>query len=764
MTCSGCSRSVFEAIQRVVGVDQVQVELENALAIVWWSPEKRADDPAVLDAVSRAGFTGSLCADDPAESVSARWSPLSGWVFNVVAGSIASLILMVCEWGFSLGMVRTYHWAAFLIAAPIQVLCGARFYLGAWKQLQVGRSNMDTLVALGSTSAFGFSAWGVLSGWQGHLFFMESASIITFVSLGHWIESHVSARAAVSLRALLNLVPPTAILRNADGADSEVPVSSLQVGDLVVVKPGNRVPIDARVEEGASAVDESMLTGESFPVEKASGASLFAGTMNIQGSLVARVAAVGEATSLAQIISVVRRAQNSRADIQKLGDRISAVFVPIVVMIALATFFGWWLAPESARMLGGWMEVFLWTPHHPVDPLAAAIYHAVAVLIIACPCAMGLATPVAIMAGANIAAERGILIRDGTALEKSGRITSVMFDKTGTLTQGRVTVGAVLDLSDPDSIPAPWQTLAASLAVPSAHPLSQAIAGLTPDRVEALDWEEVRGSGIAATVGVTESNPRGMAVGMGSIPWLIARFEVTPPTSAFADDWMARGATVVGLAGGGRLLGLIALRDQLKPGSDAVVAQLRERGLQVHLLTGDNPQTARAIASAVGIDPAHVHAEVKPEQKSAMVRHLQATGQKVAFVGDGINDAPALEQADLGIAVSRASDVAREAADIILLKSDIHAIPEAIALAQATLRTIKQNLFWAFFYNTAAIPLAALGFLSPIVSAAAMGFSDLIVIGNALRLRRWKGAVPPAVRGQGRGGLTTDGTDGHGFK
>ncbi len=750
MTCSGCSRSVSEAIRQVVGVDQVQVELENALATVWWAGEKRADDPAILDAVRRAGFTGVPRSGDPSEVVPRRWSPLSGWIFNVVAGSVATLILMVCEWGFSLGTVPAYHWAAFLIAAPIQVFCGARFYFGAWKQLQVGRSNMDTLVALGSTASFGFSTWGVLSGWQGHLFFMESATIITFVSLGHWIESHVSARAAVSLRALLNLVPPTAILRSADGTDSEVPVSSLRVGDLVIVKPGNRVPIDAQVEGGVSAVDESMLTGESFPVEKGEGTSLFAGTMNIQGALVARVAAVGNATSLAQIISVVRRAQNSRADIQKLGDRISAVFVPIVVMIALATFLGWWLAPESARMLSGWMEVFLWPTHHPVDPLAAAIYHAVAVLIIACPCAMGLATPVAIMAGANIAAERGILIRDGTALEKSGRITSVMFDKTGTLTQGRVTVGAVLDLSETGAAPTPWKTLAASLAAPSAHPLSQAVAGLTPERVEALDWEEIRGSGIAATVGVTESNPRGMAVGMGSISWLIGRFQVTPPESPFANDWMAQGATVVGLAGGGRLLGLIALRDQLKPGSDAVVAQLRERGLLVHLLTGDNPQTASAIAAAVGIEPAHVHAEVKPEQKAAIVRQLQATGQRVAFVGDGINDAPALEQADLGIAVSRASDVAREAADIILLKSDIHAIPEAIALAQATLRTIKQNLFWAFFYNAAAIPLAALGFLSPIVSAAAMGFSDLIVIGNALRLRRWKGSVPLAVPRQGK--------------
>lgn len=733
MTCSGCARSVSEAIQRVEGIDNVQVELERARAIVEWLPDQISLDQAVLKEVTEAGFQATPFSDSEPESHFSDWSPLSGWKFNVLLGSIATAVLMIAEWVFLQGSNRWYHWFAFFLAVPVQVLCGARFYRGAWNQLKVGRSNMDTLVALGSTTAFCFSAWGLFSGWEGHLFFMESVAIITLVSVGHWIESKVSARAANSLRALLNLTPPSAIVRDGDGRESEVPVSELRLNDEVIIKPGHRVPTDAEVQDGQSSVDESMLTGESLPVDKSPGGKLFAGTLNVQGFLSARVTATGERTALAQIVAVVKRAQSSRANIQKLGDVVSGIFVPIVVAIALGTGFLWYFAPETALALSGRLELFFWPAHHPDGLLATAIYHVCAVLIIACPCAMGLATPVALMAGTNIASERGILIRDGSALEKSGRISGVVFDKTGTMTQGRASVVAVSEQENSSGEPNLCREIATALASPSSHPLAKAISGLSKTPVPLVNWEEIRGSGIQAIL-----KNDGSVARLGSPTWLAESAGVTELESAFFEDWTSKGATVIGVAVNNRLLGLFALQDKLKANCVEVIARLREQGQSVYMVTGDNERTAKAIARQAGIEPANVFAGIRPEQKASIVETFRKSGERIAFVGDGINDAPALEQADLGIAVSRASDVAREAADIILLNSDIQAIPEAIALAQATLRTIKQNLFWAFFYNAAAIPLAMFGFLSPILSALAMGFSDLIVIGNALRLRRWR--------------------------
>ena len=733
MTCSGCARSVSEAIQRVQGVDTVQVELEKARAVVEWLPDRVPKDQLVLKEVTEAGFQARTFSESEPESRFSDWSPLSGWRFNVFAGSIATATLMIVEWVFLQGSNRWYRWFAFFFALPVQVLCGARFYIGAWNQLRAGRSNMDTLVALGSTTAFCFSTWGLLSGWEGHLFFMESVAIITLVSVGHWIESKVSARAASSLRALLNLTPPTAHVQDGNGNESEVPVSELRLNDEVIIKPGHRVPTDAEVQEGQSSVDESMLTGESLPVDKSPGAKLFAGTLNVQGYLCARVSATGEKTALAQIIAVVKRAQSSRANIQKLGDVVSGVFVPIVVAIALGTGLWWFFAPETALAISGRLEPFFWPAHHPESPLAAAIYHACAVLIIACPCAMGLATPVALMAGTNIASERGILIRDGNALEKSGRISGVVFDKTGTMTQGRVSVAAVEELDESIDEPNRCQMIASALASFSSHPLAEAISGLSETPVPLVNWEEIRGSGIRANL---ESD--GSVARLGSLAWFAESADVAVPESPFLESWTSKGATVIGVAVGNRLLGLFALQDELKAKCVEVIAQLRDQGKSVYMVTGDNERTANAMAEQAGIEPANVFAGIRPEQKADIVERLRKSGRSVAFVGDGINDAPALEQADLGIAVCRASDVAREAADIILLNSDIQAIPEAIALAQATLRTVKQNLFWAFFYNVVAIPLAMFGFLSPILSALAMGLSDLIVIGNALRLRRWR--------------------------
>lgn len=735
MTCQGCARAATNAIQSVPGVANAAVDLAGNSATVRWAPGTTPNPRAVVEALKReAGFQAAPIEAGQAAPAAKPWSPLEGWLFNVVIGSAATLPLLVGEWFLGLGMERWFQWLAFALAAPVQVFCGARFYRGAWNQLRVRAANMDTLVALGSTTAFAYSAFALFAGWHAHLYFMEAAAIITLISVGHWLEARASTRAAGALKALLNLAPATARWLSAAGVETEVPVANLAVDDRVLLKPGDRVPTDGVVLEGQSAVDEAMLTGESLPVEKAAGAKLYAGTVNQNGRLVMRVTATGEGTALQQIIAAVQRAQNSRANIQRLADRVSNVFVPTVVLVALATALWWGLAYAQASAVHQTLSAWLWHSTAPLTPLAAAVVHAAAVLIVACPCAMGLATPIAIMAGTNVAARRGILIRDGQALEKSGRLTGVVFDKTGTLTQGKVEVAAVEDVRPKDRRELPLQEIAAALAAPSNHPLSQAIArwSATPSSPSSLaDWTELRGQGVQAR------SPLGL-LRLGSLAWLREAGADGGTLPKFSDNWADKGATVIGLAADNTLLGLFALRDTVKPHAPQVVQRLTAQGSRVYLVTGDNARTAAAVAQQAGIPQPNVFAEAKPERKADIIADLQRRGERVAFVGDGINDAPALKQANLGIAVSRASDVAREAADLVLLRSDIDAIPEAIGLAQATLRTIQQNLFWAFFYNAAAVPLAALGFISPILCAAAMGLSDLLVIGNALRLRRWR--------------------------
>ena len=497
------------------------------------------------------------------------------------------------------------------------------------------------------------------------------------------------------------------------------------------------MPVDGVVTEGDSAVDEAMLTGESVPVDKKTGGELYAGTVNLNGWLVMRVTATGESTALAHIIAAVQRAQTSRADIQRLGDRVSSVFVPVVVAIAIAAALWWGFMPESARHVHDLLAPFLWPAMTPTGTATAFII-AAAVLIVACPCAMGLATPAAIMAGANTAARRGILIRDGVALEKAGKVTAVIFDKTGTLTIGKPEVTKIWEVRSPKS---EVRGLAAALARSSTHPISRAVAASrqsADDRVFTnaatfKDWQEIRGAGVEANI----EHPTGKAR-LGSLRWLKESGVDLAAGEKFIAEWSGQGATIVGLAVDQSLAGLFAIKDTVKPGARDVVEKLHRQNLKTFLLTGDNALTATSIAAQLNIPAENVFAGVRPEQKADFVKKLQAQGERVAFVGDGINDAPALEQANLGIAVSRASDLAREAADIILLKSEIEAVPEALGLARATLRTIKQNLFWAFFYNALGVPLAALGFISPILCAAAMGVSDLIVIGNALRLLRWR--------------------------
>ena len=829
MTCGNCARHVTEAIQGVSGVRSATVSLETKNATVRWNPDATANIPAVIEAVKNAGYEAKeIPADTSTHDHGGHRQ--SRWQWNLILGITVTVLLMIGEWVFGLVMTPWFQWLSFPLAGVVQIFAGAQFYRGAWNQLKIGGSNMDTLVALGSTTAFGYSAWALLTSAGGHLYFMEAAAIITLISLGHWIEARVSDKAGGALKSLLNLAPQTArrivsssssrrkeapskfdirhssfgisqsLLTSAATEEIEAPVSELKIGDRVALRPGDRVPVDGVVIEGDSAVDEAMLTGESVPADKKSGSELFAGTVNLNGHLVMRVTATGETTALSHIIAAVQRAQTSRADIQRLGDRVSSVFVPIVVTIAIAAALWWGLAPASAGHVHDWLAQFLWHTHLPVGA-GTALMIAAAVLIVACPCAMGLATPAAIMAGANAAARRGILIRDGVALEKAGKITAVIFDKTGTLTIGKPEVAEIWQssagVSPANNVETPAAAggtpallLATTLARNSTHPISQAIAKISTEQIELTDWKEIRGLGVEAKLhnvfplaplrrgegrgeGTLISEPsasspqpspplgeeRVQTVRLGSLRWLKESGVNLAAGEKFIAEWSGQGATIVGLASENKLLGLFAVRDALKPNAAKVVDQLQRQGLKVYLVTGDNTLTAASIAKQVGIEGKNVFAEVRPEQKAEFVKKMQSGGgtgvspvrsktethrqdacatMRVAFVGDGINDAPALTQADLGIAVSRASDVAREAADIILLKSEIEAVPEALGLARATLRTIKQNLFWAFFYNALGVPLAAMGFISPIFCAAAMGCSDLIVIGNALRLLRWR--------------------------
>ncbi len=779
MTCGNCARHVTEAIQSVPGVRSAMVNLDSRSASVRWAADGPHDASAVIQAVEKEGYGAKVIEaheHDHAEHA------LAGWQANLLLAVFGTAPLMIGEWIFNLSMMPWFRWFSFVLAGIVQIFAGAQFYRGAWNQLKIRSSNMDTLVALGSTTAFAYSVWALFTGYGKHLYFMEAASIITLISVGHWVESRVSVRASDALRKLLNLAPPTArrltipasaavsaassggvsppertrggTPRELAGEDAcateeEVPVASLKIGDLIALRPGDAIPTDGKVTEGNSAVEEAMLTGESAPIDKAAGSDLFAGTVNLNGRLVMRVTAMGDETALAHIIASVQRAQTSRANIQRLGDRVSGVFVPIVVSIALAAGLWWGLAPESAMRVHSWLGHFLWHAEPP-PALAAGFIIAAAVLIIACPCAMGLATPAAIMAGSNAAARRGILIRDGVALEKAGQITAVIFDKTGTLTFGKPEVAAIAAPNASGRLETVTAqsgsqantsiTLAAALARHSTHPISQAVAKLSAENIEVKEWKEIRGAGVEGNIQHSTFNVQhSVKVRLGSLRWLRESGLSVAADESFVKEWSAQGATIIGLASDAELIALFAIKDTVKPGSGKVIEQLSREGLKTYLVTGDNALTAAGIARQTGIQSENVFAEIRPEQKAEFVKKLQASGERVAFVGDGINDAPALEQADLGVAVSRASDVAREAADIVLLNSDIEAVPEALGLARATLRTIKQNLFWAFFYNAIGVPLAALGFMSPILCAAAMGFSDLIVIGNALRLRSWRG-------------------------
>jgi cation-transporting ATPase V len=634
------------------------------------------------------------------------------WGRRVVAVAPAAVFALVLMLRPSLMEAAGWRWAALVVATLVQFVVGWPFLREAARRARHLTASMDTLIALGTLAAYGFSVWELATGGM-DLYFETAILLIAFLSLGRWFEARAKGRAGQAIRALVELGAKQArVIR--DGTEAPVPVEQVAVGDLVRVRPGEKIPVDGEVVDGSSAVDESMLTGESVPVEKTVGDRVAGATLNTSGALTLTATAVGSDTALAQIVRLVEQAQAGKGQAQRLADRISAVFVPAVMAVALLTFAGW-------ATLGG-------------DP-AKGLTAAVAVLIIACPCALGLATPTAIMVGTGRGAELGVLIKSIEVLERTRRITTVVFDKTGTLTHGRMAVTDTVAGEGVEEVE--LLRLAGAAEADSEHPIGAAITAAARDRgplPPARGFRAVAGQGVRAEV---DTGGRTVTVWVGRRKLAAEAGLLVPEVLDAAAERLERQGKTVVLAGWeGEARGALAVADTLKPGAREQIAALHRMGLEVAMLTGDNATTANAIAADVGID--RVLAEVMPQDKVGEVARLQAEGKVVAMVGDGVNDAPALVQADLGIAIGTGTDVAIESSDLTLLRGDLEGVAAAIRLSRRTYRTIVENLFWAFGYNTAAIPLAAAGLLNPVIAGVAMAFSSVSVVTNSLRLRRFR--------------------------
>ena len=719
MTCASCVARVEKALKKLPGVQEATVNLatESARVIVAAGGPQEA---RLRRAVRDAGYE-PRAADAAIDS--AQTSPWEGFL-PVGVGIALSLPLVLPMVGDVLGK----HWMLpalwqFLLASPVQFILGARFYKAGWHAAKALTGNMDLLVAIGTTSGWTLSMWLWLTAEPGtlpHLYFEASAVVITLVMLGKWLEARAKRQTTSAIRALHALRPDVAHLIGEDG-EVDVPVAEVLVGDKLVVKPGERFPVDGTLLEGRTQVDESMLTGEPLPVDKDLEAALTGGSINGDGRVVMKVGAVGSETVLSSIIRLVEDAQAAKAPIQRMVDQVSAVFVPVVLVIALVTLLGWWL-----------------TGH----PFEQAVVNAVAVLVIACPCALGLATPAAIMAGTGVAAQHGILIKDAQALELAHKVDVVAFDKTGTLTLGRPKLISLIAAQDTTEIDA--LTLASSLQSGSEHPLARAVLAHASEqglRVPTADnVRAVPGRG-------TEGDVGGQGVMIGSLRWMQELKVDTRALDAQAADLQAQGYTVSALAErtaqGLTLRALMAFGDEPKPGAKEALATLRARGIKTVMISGDNQGAANAMARRLGLDPTQgeVMAEVLPGDKAAKVIALKEGGHTVAMVGDGVNDAPALAAADVGMAMGNGTDVAMHAAGITLMRGDPLLVAAALDISDRTVAKIRQNLFWAFAYNVAGIPLAALGFLNPVVAGAAMAMSSVSVMSNALLLKRWKPVV-----------------------
>jgi len=733
MTCANCALTIERTLnKKVPGVVQASVNFAAERAHVEYLPSV-TDADEMIAAIEKAGY-GAIRPDEALEGddaeLAARRAEIRDQTQKFLVGVVFTAPLFFLSMGRDFGILGLWshaawvNWLFWALATPVQFYTGWDYYTGGLKSLRNMSANMDVLVAMGSSVAYFYSLALLLFPTLGnHVYFETSAVIITLIKLGKMLESRTKGRTGGAIRKLMGLRPKTATILD-DGKEKEISLSQVKVGDVVIVRPGESIPVDGVVVEGDSSVDESMLTGEPIPVDKGPGDKITGGTINGEGRLKFEAKAVGKDTALARIIRLVQEAQGSKAPIQALADRVAAVFVPGVIVIAFLTFILWW-------SIGG--------------EFVPAMIRLVAVLIIACPCALGLATPTAIMAGTGKGAEKGMLFKNSEALEMATKLDTVVLDKTGTITMGKP---ALVNIVTSDAIIKDEEallTLAASVERGSEHPLGRAIVKAAEERglnlFEPEAFKASRGMGVQAKV-------NGHDVMVGKPRWFSDKELDMSGEMTEIRSLQDQGKTVMVVVIDGRLAGLIAVADTLKPESTDAIGELHRQNLKVVMLTGDNIQTAKAIASEVNID--EVVAEVKPEEKSAKIKELQDKGQKVGMVGDGINDAPALAQADVGLAIGTGTDVAIETGDVILASGDLKGVSRAIALSRATMRTIKQNLFWAFFYNAVLIPVAAgvlypfeflpyfLRQLHPILAALAMAMSSVTVVSNSLRLYRAK--------------------------
>ena len=711
MTCASCAGRVERALRKVPGVKNATVNLANERAHV--EVLEKIDPHSLIAAVDKAGYGASL-EQDPAAQEANQLTRHNSERWHLILAIVLALPLVLPMLLQPLGVHWMLPaWVQFVLATPVQCFLGARFYVAAFKAVRAKAGNMDLLVALGTSAGYGLSIYQWLaapSGSMPHLYFEASAVVIALVLLGKYLESSAKRQTASAIRALEALRPERAI-QIIDGQETDVAISALKVGDQVLVKPGERFPVDGEVIEGQSHADEALISGESLPIAKQPGDKVTGGAINGEGRLRVRTLALGAETVLARILRLVEDAQSAKAPIQKLVDKVSQIFVPVVLVLAVATLIGWLLAGVSVE---------------------TALINAVAVLVIACPCALGLATPTAIMAGTGVAARHGILIKDAEALERAHEVTAVVFDKTGTLTSGTPRIAQMSALDGDENT---LLQLAGALQRGSEHPLAKAVLDVCDERsLKVEDVSQSRslaGRGIAGTL-------QGRELALGNRR-LLEESHLQPGTVVeSAKAWEAQGRTLswlIELKPQPRVLGLLAFGDTLKPGAAQAIDQLKARHISSHLLTGDNRGSAKVVAEALGIDD--VHAEVLPADKAATVVALKKTGV-VAMVGDGINDAPALAAADIGIAMGGGTDVAMHAAGITLMRGDPRLIPAALDISRRTYGKIRQNLFWAFVYNLIGIPLAAFGLLNPVLAGAAMALSSVSVVSNALLLKTWK--------------------------
>jgi Cu+-exporting ATPase len=729
MHCASCMRRIERSLQKVEGVREARVNLATNRAVVVYDP-KQAEPETLIHAVERAGYGAKLMPEERGfahhalsmseKEAAATPSHDHGSAYSSDTARlkelIAAVVLTAPVLGLSMGMPHRSFALNILLAvlsATVVFGLGRELFVGAWRAFRYSHSaTMDTLIVVGATAAYGYSLFQLAASAHPQLYFETAATIVTFILLGRYLEERAKRKAAGAIQALAELSPRTATVVTEDG-EHEIPLEQVRPGDILRVRPGEKIAVDGVVTEGVSAVDESLLTGESLPVEKRPGDKVVGGTLNQSGTLLYRATATGSDTVLAHMMQMVEEAQTSKAPVQRLADAVAAVFVPIVFAVALLTFgIRFWALHESATL---------------------ALTAAVAVLVIACPCALGLATPTAILVGTGRGALMGILIRNGEALERAQAVRRVVFDKTGTLTEGRPSVTDIVVGKGADALDQERELLylAANAERGSEHPLAKCLvakAGPTLLTAQVTDFSAEAGAGAVASVD-------GQVVCVGNRRLMEERGIALDPTLlAHAEALEAQGKTVVFVAVEGLLLGIVGIADTPRPEAKAAIADLKEMGLEVTMLTGDSKRVAQVVAQELGI--AEVYAELQPYQKVETIKRWQAEGRgPIAMVGDGINDAAALAQADIGIAMGKGTDVAKEAADITLVGTNLRNVAKALRLSRAVMGVIKQNLFWAFLFNTVGIPLAAFGGLNPMIAALAMAFSSVAVVSNSLRLR-----------------------------